>query len=91
MSHSTTHQMHSDVLNRLRRAYGHLATVISMVEKNNSCTPTAQQLHAVVRALENAKRIYIQDHIDHCITLEQPDSKESAEKIQDLKEIIKYL
>ena len=86
-----THQMHPDVLNRLRRAYGHLATVISMIERHEQCTPTAQQLHAVVRALENAKRIYIQDHIDHCITLEQPESKETSEMIQDLKEITKYL
>ncbi|MCG8479087.1 MAG: metal-sensing transcriptional repressor [Spirochaetales bacterium] len=36
-----------------------------MVEERRPCTETAQQLHAVVRALDGAKRTYMQDHIDH--------------------------
>ena len=91
MSKSAVHQTHPEVLNRLRRASGHLATVISMIENGNPCTPTAQQLHAVVRALENAKRIYVQEHIDHCITVERTESEETSEMIRDLKEIVKYL
>ena len=88
------HKSHPEVLNRLRRAYGHLASVITMVESRRPCTATAQQLHAVVRALENAKRRYIQDHIDHCIASDSPDSKDSSdspERIDDLKAIVKFL
>ena len=85
----TIHTTHPEVLNRLKRAYGHLRSVISMIEEHRPCTETAQQLHAVVRALDNAKRTYIQDHIDHCIAAEGRDT--ASETIRDLQMIVKYL
>ena len=61
------HQSHPEVLARLRRAQGHLATVIQMIEAGRPCADLAQQLHAVEKAIGNAKRGLIQDHIDHCL------------------------
>ena len=86
---NTVHTSHPEVLNRLKRAYGHLRAVIAMIEERRPCTETAQQLHAVVRALDGAKRTYIQDHIDHCITAESHDT--ASETIRDLQAIVKYL
>ena len=42
------------VLNRLRRAQGQLAGVISMVESGRDCTEVVTQLAAVSRALDRA-------------------------------------
>ncbi len=40
------------VLNRLRRAQGQLAGVISMIESGRDCTEVVTQLAAVSRALD---------------------------------------
>ena len=46
---------HEAVIKRLKRAQGHLKSVIEMMEAGRPCMEVAQQLHAVVGALENAK------------------------------------
>lgn len=61
------HATHPDIVKRLRRADGHLRSVIEMIEADRPCVDVAQQLHAVEKAIAQAKRILIQDHIDHCI------------------------
>ncbi|PRC59769.1 hypothetical protein C6A85_21725, partial [Mycobacterium sp. ITM-2017-0098] len=42
------------VLNRLRRAHGQLAGVISMIEQGRDCKDVVTQLAAVSRALDKA-------------------------------------
>lgn len=42
------------VLNRLRRAQGQLAAVISMIEEGRTCKDVVTQLAAVSRALDRA-------------------------------------
>lgn len=44
----------SDVLNRLRRAHGQLAGVISMIEQGRECKDVVTQLAAVSKALDRA-------------------------------------
>ena len=61
------HESHPEIVKRLKRANGHLASVIAMIESGRTCIELAQQLHAVERAVTNAKRILIHDHIDHCL------------------------
>jgi uncharacterized protein len=54
--------MRSDpaIIKRLKRAHGHLAGVIAMIEKGRPCVDLAQQLHAVESPISNAKReLYI--------------------------------
>jgi DNA-binding FrmR family transcriptional regulator len=51
---------HPAIIKRLKRAHGHLAGVIAMIEKGRPCVDLAQQLHAVESAISNAKReLYI--------------------------------
>ena len=86
------HGTHADVLNRLRRAEGHLRTIIDMIERRRECLDVAQQLHAVDKALQNAKRIYIQDHIDNC--LEEAAGampRDARDSLSEFKQIAKYL
>ena len=86
------HQTHTDVVNRLKRADGHLRTIIDMIEHRRECLEVAQQLHAVEKALQNAKRIYVQDHIDNC--LEEAAGampRDARNSLSEFKEIAKYL
>lgn len=86
------HHSHNDIINRLKRAKGHLEKVISMIEKQEPCLNVSQQLHAVSNAIYNAKNTYVKDHIDHCLDKEGLADPEKLELIiQEFKDITKYL
>ena len=68
MRGSVKHESHPEIIKRLKRANGHLASVIVMIESGRKCADLAQQLHAVESAITNAKRALIHDHIDHCLS-----------------------
>jgi DNA-binding FrmR family transcriptional regulator len=68
MSEDHTHASHPAIATRLKRAEGHLRRVIGMIEEGRPCLDLATQLHAVERAVAEAKRALIHDHIDHCLT-----------------------
>ena len=92
MSETLLHQSHPDTVKRLRRAEGHLRSVIEMIEAGRPCLDLAQQLHAVEKAIGQAKKTLIQDHLDHC--LEEavgPLPRERRWSIDEFKEITKYL
>lgn len=86
------HASHRAISKRLKRANGHLTHVIDMIESQEPCVAIAQQLHAVERAIANAKTALVQDHIDHCLEeslLGDDGDKHAA--LADFKEIAKYL
>lgn len=86
------HSTHTDVINRLKRADGHLRAIIAMIEDKRDCLDVAQQLHAIGNAIENAKRIYIQDHIDNCLEEAAGTIGRGARSsLAEFKEITKYL
>jgi DNA-binding FrmR family transcriptional regulator len=86
------HQTHPDIVKRLKRAEGHLRSIIEMIAAGRPCLDIAQQLHAVEKAVGQAKKTLIQDHLDHC--LEEaigPLPQERRRPIDEFKEITKYL
>ena len=86
------HESHPDIIKRLKRAEGHLKSVIAMIEAGRPCLDIAQQLHAVEKAVENAKRTLIQDHLDHCLEdALHADHAGSDTTLNEFKEITKYL
>lgn len=85
MSNHPVHESHPRIAARLKRAKGHLDSVIGMIEQGRPCTDIAQQLHAVEKAVSNAKRALIHDHIDHCLDAAQPGDTAG------FKEITRYL
>jgi len=88
----TTHTSHPNIIKRLKRADGHLKSIIGMLEEGRGCLDIAQQLQAVQSAVGNAKKTLVHDHIDHCLELQVRSDTESAKKaIKELKEISKYL
>jgi DNA-binding FrmR family transcriptional regulator len=58
---------HPEIVKRLRRAEGHLRSVIAMIEAERPCLAIAQQMHAVEKAIGQAKKVLIEDHLDHCL------------------------
>lgn len=86
------HTSHSGVVKRLKRAHGHLQNVITMIESERACLEIAQQLHAVERALNAAKKLIIHDHLDHCLQdVSQGGSAAVHASVAEFKDITKYL
>lgn len=61
------------VLNRLRRAQGQLAGVISMIEQGRDCKDVVTQLAAVSRALDRAGFKIVATGMRECLTGESAD------------------
>lgn len=90
--HGHTHQSHEAIIKRLKRADGHLRSIITMIEDGRECVDIAQQLHAVEKAVCQAKRTLIQDHIDHCLEDSVTAlSKGDRTALDEFKQITKYL
>lgn len=83
MKMQSPHQHHDDISLRLKKAEGHIRSIIDMMEAGRPCLDLAQQMHAVEKAIVQAKRTLIQDHIDHCL--------EDGVSLKEFKEITKYL
>ena len=79
---------HVAIAKRLKRANGHLETIIEMIEAGRPCTEIAQQLRAVEGAIENAKKALIHDHIGH--SLKVSGAKGHA-ALKHFRAIVKYL
>ena len=67
MADPAPHISHPDIINRLKRADGHLRSIIEMLETGKPCAEIATQIKAVESAITVAKRTLIHDHIDHCL------------------------
>lgn len=86
------HKHHQTVITRLKRAEGHLRSTVGMIADGRSCIVVAQQLQAVEAAVANAKRLLIQDHIDHCLEeVAGGLSRESKDLLDEFKAVAKLL
>lgn len=88
----STHTSHPAIIKRLKRASGHLASIVTMLEDDRPCPDIAQQLQAVENAINSAKKTLIQDHISHCLehAIESGDDGVKA-AIAEFHAITKYL
>ncbi|KIN74272.1 metal-sensing transcriptional repressor [Sulfitobacter guttiformis] len=86
MTTNPVHATHPALIARLKRADGHLRAVIDMIEAGKPCLEIAQQMQAVEKAVTNAKRALIHDHMDHCLNVEGSETDRA-----ELRTIAKYL
>jgi len=86
MTKPHVHASHPALIARLKRADGHLRAVIDMIEAAKPCLEIAHQMQAVEKAVANAKRALIHDHLDHCL-----DAESSTADRDELKAISRYL
>ncbi|MCA0386603.1 MAG: metal-sensing transcriptional repressor [Firmicutes bacterium] len=73
------HPQSKQVINRLSRAIGHLESVKKMAEDGRDCSELLVQISAVISALNNASKVILEDHINHCVV--------EAAKVDDKKVI----
>jgi DNA-binding FrmR family transcriptional regulator len=86
------HETHPEIVKRLKRAEGHLRGIIEMIETGRPCLDIAQQMQAVEKAIAQAKKTLIQDHLDHCLEgAIGALPREQRRSIDEFKEITKYL
>jgi len=83
---------HPAIARRLRRANGHLETIIEMIERGRPCAQIAQQLQAVESAIESAKKALIHDHIgcslEKSLTARGPKGRAA---LRNFRLVAKYL
>ena len=92
MSDSRIHQTHQAVLRRLKRAEGQLRNVRAMIEAGRPCLEVAQQLQAAASAVHEAKKTFINDHLDHCLDKAVAARGRAAHaRMGEFKAITKYL
>ncbi|GAB4176617.1 MAG: metal-sensing transcriptional repressor [Thalassobaculales bacterium] len=86
------HQSHLDIAKRLKRAEGHIRSVIAMMEAGRPCLDLAQQLHAVERAVASAKKDLIRDHIEHCLDgMATEGPRDARTALKEMRALSKYL
>ncbi len=89
---STEYKKHKEITARLKRVSGHLLKVISMLDTDDECIDIAQQLHAVERALNEAKKALIYNHVNNCLEGKlEANSVTSKGLLEEFKQITKYL
>jgi uncharacterized protein len=88
MSHPTADTANPEIVKRLRRAIGQLNTVVAMIEDHRECAEVAMQLQAAEKAVTQAKKTFIHEHIAHRF---EPGDTVSRQALAELHEISKYL
>jgi DNA-binding FrmR family transcriptional regulator len=69
-----------------------ICATITMIEAGRFCLEVAQQLHAVEKAIAEAKRTLIHDHVDHCLkaALDQGKRRQRT-TVEEFRAITRYL
>ena len=88
MTHPTARIFDPEIVKRLRRAIGQLNTVVAMIEGHRNCAEVAMQLQAAEKAVTQAKKAFIHEHIAHRF---EPGDTVSREALAELHDISKYL
>ena len=73
--HSHPHK--KQIINRMARIIGHAEAIKRMLEEGKECSEILIQIAAVRSALNNAGKLILEDHINHCI-LEAIENKDNG-------------
>jgi len=80
------HKDSKAVIDRISRAAGHLQSIKKMIEEERDCSDILVQISAVRSAVNNIGRIFLKDHINHC--LEDAIKNGNKKVIDDLNSVI---
>jgi len=89
--HEHQHTNAKAVSNRLAKAIGHLEKVKRMVDNGEDCSQVLIQLAAVKSAINNAGKVILVDHINHCIVdaVQENDFKKIDELSEAIRQFVK--
>lgn len=85
--HAHDHPNSKAVSNRLAKAIGHLEAVKRMVDRGDDCSEILTQIAAVRSAIQNAGKVLMMDHLNHCIV--HAAEEKDYDKIKEFGETIK--
>ncbi len=88
MSHENAHSSNPEIIKRLNRTIGQLQTIVRMLGEHRACPEVAMQMQAVEKAIGQAKKTFIHNHIENWL---EPGDTVSKKTLQDLRDISKYL
>ena len=86
LAHGHHHPNSKAVSNRLARAIGHLEAVKRIVDREEDCSEILIQLAAVRSAINNAGKVILMDHLNHCIVEAVED--DDLDKIKEFGDAI---
>lgn len=81
------HTQTKRVLNRLARIEGHIRSIRAMVADDRPCPEVLIQVAAARSALDQAARVLLEDHLEHCV-VEAKTRGNVASAVADLKEAL---
>lgn len=81
------HTQTKRVLNRLARIEGHIRSIRTMVAEDRPCPEVLIQVAAARSALDQAARVLLEDHLEHCV-VEAKTRGNVASAVNDLKEAL---
>ena len=61
------YQHSKNIVNRLARVEGHVRSVKEMVQAGRECSEILTQLAAIHQAIENTTKVFLKEHIEHCV------------------------
>lgn len=65
--HFHPHQHRKQVINRLARIEGHVRAIKEMTMNGRDCPDLLLQIAAVRKALDNAAKLILKDHLESCV------------------------
>lgn len=82
MSH---HKHRPAIVNRLARIEGHVRAIKEMAQQDRDCGDLLIQIAAVRKALDNAGKLILRDHIEGCVVeaVRSGDEEKVLEDLQD--------
>jgi len=72
------------IITRMKRAHGHLGSVIRMMEEGSDCESVLTQLAAVNKALSRAGYAIVATGMQHCLTEGDGPNGVDAKKMEKL-------
>jgi DNA-binding FrmR family transcriptional regulator len=73
-----------DVVLRMKRAQGHLASVIRMIEEGSECETVLTQLAAVNKALSRSSFAIVTSGLQQCLANAAADNDDQLKKMEKL-------
>lgn len=65
--HAHEHKYRKQIVNRLARIEGHVKAVKKMTNEGRDCSEVLLQIAAVQKALDNAAKLLLKDHLESCV------------------------
>ncbi|GBG55861.1 copper-sensing transcriptional repressor CsoR [Sporomusaceae bacterium FL31] len=84
-----THAHQKQVVNRLARVEGHVRSIKQMAVEGRDCPEILLQISAVRKALDNAAKLILKDHLEHCL-IHAVNEGTQEKFLKDLQEAIDH-